>query len=613
MKLIPTNFTVGIFYFLSPALFAMGGPDEKKLTAQESIAIAADILEKNAQEFRAILELSVDAALYLFDEKTAFDTGNRINDELVKDAFHWMGGAINYGHEHYYPVGAREDKRFQAMHLVRAATFYTEWYFTAKAVSLALKSSLSLESTLKSSLSVETINDIVVYCENLIARVGEQYSNLRPQTEEEKLAFGEFPSTDLDGLIRQPWTQVVSHLKGSVEQLKAAGGEPLANHRLWLNIINGLSEKTLELDNEFYQLTISFIGFQYAKNGNKPAEVADEHRRELALFFRKTPKERNIFLNKRISLKLSKLLPLIKDIDETLIGYQHIPFKLLEVKSSLDKNEGTSEQQTKREDKGPTKKKKKKHKKKKKVAALANPVLPKDNDESVAMPSLVIANQGSDESSVRDEQKSTESGAYDKLEEADVRAEIDEQEVNISSVAKPATSPISVTKPKSKRQRKAEKKRERAISRQPNVAQAASSSVTALSPNEYLTQEVVEKFLDIFGNRLGERQKKKTKSYQCQGWGLNDDFVSTLKAAGWLVNKRQTALGTIINEKHSSSTLSFQMPKGSMKNIYLKFHGDHESKLAMREIARHFIIKHLEEAGYPEAFWQQYHESYFNQ
>ena len=171
---------------------------------------------------------------------------------------------------------------------------------------------------------------------------------------------------------------------------------------------------------------------------------------------------------------------------------------------------------------------------------------------------------------------------------------------------------------KSRKQKRIEKKAQDMGERQLILHRTQNAKNSDALPSEqpeisYFTKGVVEKFLDIFGNRLGEPQPKPGKCYQTQGWGQSDDFVAVLRSAGWLINQREVADGRIINEKHSSSTISFQMPSiPGVKLIYFKFHGDHESGLTMREIARHFIIKALENSGYPEAFWLEYYQKYYS-
>lgn len=130
--------------------------------------------------------------------------------------------------------------------------------------------------------------------------------------------------------------------------------------------------------------------------------------------------------------------------------------------------------------------------------------------------------------------------------------------------------------------------------------------------NPFLTQEVVEKFLDIFGNQKGQKKNKNKGSYRCQGWGSIKDLKDKLAKAGWLLNQREVN-GELQNEKHASSTISFRMPH-SVKSVtapVLKFHNDHTIGERMREITRHFIVKTLEHFGYSEEFLLAYYKYYF--
>src|SRR6185437_16368552 len=111
----------------------------EELSKEEALYLGVSILEKNAQEFRDIYELSLDAALSLLGMPVEFDKQERIKEELVDDALHWVGGACNYGKWDFYPEGARLDKRFQAIHFVRAATYYIEYYILIKTIIETLK------------------------------------------------------------------------------------------------------------------------------------------------------------------------------------------------------------------------------------------------------------------------------------------------------------------------------------------------------------------------------------------------------------------------------------------------------------------------------------------
>lgn len=139
---------------------------------------------------------------------------------------------------------------------------------------------------------------------------------------------------------------------------------------------------------------------------------------------------------------------------------------------------------------------------------------------------------------------------------------------------------------------------------------------TSLYPvNPYLTQDVTQKFLDIFGNKEGDVRKKQANAslYQRKGWGTIENLKETLARAGWLNNQKETETG-IQKEKHKSSTISFRMPN-SFKNMtapVLKFHDDHGvSSQDMREITRYFIRESLEYFGYSEGFLLEYYKENF--
>jgi len=137
----------------------------------------------------------------------------------------------------------------------------------------------------------------------------------------------------------------------------------------------------------------------------------------------------------------------------------------------------------------------------------------------------------------------------------------------------------------------------------------------------YLTRDVVQKFLDIFGNKKGQIKKKDNPSYLRRGWGTIEELTDVLRGAGWLTNQKETGKG-VQRTKHGSSTISFRIPlkqatiAGSGSGtadthgtLVIQFHNDHmhHRGALIREITRHFIIRALEAGGLSESILEEFY------
>lgn len=590
-----------LFFVLNQRVFSMEiashdeiNPDlHVATTSEEALTLALDIFDKSAREFRMLYQLSLDAALALLELPTEFSTTQKLSEELVDEAFHWMGGAINYGVSEGYPDGARQDKRFQALHLIRAATYYSEWYSTSRVIYLALQKYNSCEFR----------TNIVQYLESLVASAIKKYDE-NIQTDAQKIQFGEFPPFDYKGMVVGPYINAISYINQLIKLPEEF--EIKENYCDVSAIIDDLGKASLEWDAEFYKITNNFCAFQLVKNDrNCRFQKFEDGALENAVKFflcLSNASRRNDAINRFILSKIPNVREFFKNIDESIL-------KSLDPKNavSLEPNSAetisdVSEQEIAPEPKRAKKGKKKGGKKRTKGKKVSRPT----NKKPVHAPAVEL-DEDSEEEDLPDGSEVVESSDNDTVLDKNTETNVvDKKNIDKTPVKKA-----------NKREKKATKKTEKALQRKITRLDAHAQRAPLLvnlgnRSVEYFTREVVEKFLDVFGNKLGAQRQKAQNTYQNQGWGKSNDFVATLKSAGWLVDKKQIAGGLVVNEKHSSSTMSFQMPiVEGVPTIYIKFHADHENNLDMREIARHFIIKALEDAGYPEQFWQDYHARHF--
>lgn len=546
--------------------------------AAEELAMAREIFVTSAAEFKAIVELSLDATLHLLGKDVLYNT-SRMTEELVLDAFKWMGGAINFGHDHNYPVGARDDKRFQALHLMRATTYYVEWYLFFRLGALQLEHGI--------------FEDDLSYFKTALAKALNQV--FRPQTEEEIINFGAFPNFDTKSLIVNPTLNALKLMSKALE--KRAGLSLKADAIAVKSRIMSLEAKLVDMarhvDELFLDLTSTFIGYQYAVNGEVPNRIAvDIHKRRCQQYIRLPFAKKNLYVNTAIQSKLADAVAFIQNLDATIYDEINSPDTLIDTKASEadplnDLSKPVAQKKSKK------KNKQRRRNNTKALSRVAPPTRIHEKDEPIA----------------EEVPSSEEKPEEEKIERQSMNA-------NPSTVDKPRQEKRTVSE-KIKKETKTERKAKKKIARALERTSLSQSSMPALKrrhleSSPFLTKEVVEKFLDIFGNKEGDIHHKRDSLYQRQGWGISDDFSKTLKAAGWLVNQRQIGKGCIINEGHSSSTISFQMPwSDTHKPIYIKFHGDHQRGERMREIARHFIVKALEEFGCDESFWVDYYQKFF--
>lgn len=479
-------------------------------------------------------------------------TKTPITKELIEEAKRWVGSAVDFGRDHGWPLKIRQNEQFLALYFIRAAGYWLSFYSSTRFCEMLLTHN-------PDDSAVSAIHDI--FNEFISKKIPENQHEV--QTEAEIEAFGEYPAIDYQGLMYGPWSDILALL--TPIRPTSAPNNPI------------LEKMTSEFDKAIMQLDKQLVQASYYLIINEEIAVNDfdpdlgygeDYKSAAMLFFR-------IMKDKDRRFKIAE-----NRLDEAYKNFESFIAKLpiiFDVNSYLPKDSWTSEYtQNKRQTKNTRIRKNKENSPIKSSFQENLPVIQKSQVVKVKTP-------------IKEE----------KVFQSEILSKQDEKEI-VDTVESEIYTPTHLQYQNKKKSAEVKSK--------------ITSKISPYAYNEYLPQEVVEVFLDIFGNLNGDIRCKNQKSfiYNTQGWGTIKSLLEKLEYAGWLVNQKETTNG-IKKEKHRSSTISFRMPN-SQKNIttiILKFHNDHTVGERMREITRHFIVKNLEYFGFTESFLLTYYKENF--
>lgn len=537
----------------------VGTPQTQSID-QENLKCALEILKKNASELKSMYELGIKEAVNLF--KMSQNPAN-INGEIdfTDDLFQLMGGAIDYGKDHGWPDGCRRDNRFKAINLLRAASYYMESYSHIMSFCIFLEKEttkdniLCVESNLKSLLSSALSKSM-------------QSEEIK-QTKEEISKFGEYPDIDRKSLILSPWLSAIEYLNKSVSSTQHQELPAPDNKReIFSKLIKSYSEEIMKFDKDLTNLSIYFISYQYVKNKDFYGKN-DIYQKLIERIKGFNSQKLETQLQSHIKNDAEPFLKFANSFDDYI--KDKVLNSALFPKENLEEDEWLS----------PSMKKQ----------------MTKKNVTVTKKTKKEVCEEETDQKKSKEakESKSTKKKEPKKGDSSKKKAKKEKK--------KPEEKVKKEEQSHHPKKTWEEKLEEKGIELKPTEIETRVDF--NLDYNPFLTKEVVEKLLDIYGNQSG---KTSFGDYQTQGWGTNDDFFSVLTSAGWLENQYRLENGKVVNEKHGSSTVSLFAPKfKNAKSIYLKFHGDHKKHLKMRPIAQHFIVENLEKQGYTKDFLREYY------
>lgn len=597
-------------YFCGPG-FSMEGPsnltspNEKQnlvINKQNFLVIAIDALDGVTRDLKNIYELLIDAASYLYqNKKLIFNKTKQIDDKLVEEAFRWLGGAIPRGVDESFPEEVLKDKQFQSMHLARAAVFYIDIYIQLKLVRLSLNSP-----------TFYVVDHAYSFLRNNL-----NYGLNVKQSEYEIGRFGHSKPLDAQSLFGADIERAEDHIRLAILNSIANGmGQPFS--ATFAAILSRHDLRTFDLKEAFDQHIKNLVNAQTINHSNDiwlDIDSLNEDRladTENLLMYKsvRDPKNREVLAKRGFLKHFEELVRFVKFVDYEMMS-ELFPVNL--------EDQNTRAKKPKRSLSG--NKKRSTEKRASRARCKKTNRSQHDADEEFESPmksdSCAAENKGEelkiDNFATATHEQQTPSCSADAIDNPDENVSATE---NTARENHPPLLGPDAPKPAraNKRDRKEKKKLQQALNHHIVERSTAASLPKMASLHNavpYFTREVVEKFIDVFGNEEGVR-KKRGGGYLRQGWGKLDAFRNALEQAGWLVNQRELDSGLIINEKHGSSTISFQMPFVAGTNrLYIKIHSDHERGLHMRPIARHFITKYASDQGYPEEFWLAYYKEHF--
>jgi hypothetical protein len=581
-------FLLSLFFTFFKPVSAMDVDPEPvlPLSHEDAVTEIIELLESNVRVFEIASKLAFDVA-------HRYQKG-KAHDELMLQAQRWMGSAINFGKEHNWPIGLREDTVWIGINMARASTYWAHMSAHSRAAINYLKAYGFNENILKS------------IARDLYQRVTQRkpLNKYEPQDAGEIKKYGEYPPIDHEGLMFGPWRNIVSKItallkehgsqiatSSTAQDTKTVSNSETASQPIdaIYSAYNSASCNAIkeidEADNKFNQASLWYLEWYRLQSGSDGGSAYyPEVVTNLLKINNLAQRKKTVFT--KIELASSSYEKLLRGLSEAL--------KPQQATKGVDK---TDEKQAEKKNK-PTKRKVNKGKKKPKSKAKNKPKKP-----------TKTAKESDDEGEVEDLEADEDIGdPEDAVQESVVSSGAQSKIVSTSNavVDKPSTQNTSTA------QRNPYRKMKPQPIAKPAVLAAPATPQYNLAANRFLAKEVVELFLDVFGNKQGDVRQKNGRIYQRQGWGTIDQFEKVLKKAGWLVNQRETSSG-VVNEKHGSSTISFRMPN-SGKNVVapiIKFHDDHKVKQDMREITRNFIVSSLEYFGYTEDFLEQYYTAHF--
>lgn len=519
------------------------------LTREQSIKKATSILLNHAPTFQTASKLCMDAAATLMTNPNQ----HNLSQSLLDEATQWLGSSVLMGksinfEDKNIDVAVHQDPKVLAANFLRVAIMMKRnWaHFESAASFLSLNPNNLM------------LQDIIHSVSEIKQSYSEQDYSLFSQTDEEKELFGEFPAFDWQSLLIDPLQNVENLLNPFVKNMTVSNisrKEQLYKEHLpskFLMFINQqeyvLQDILLNKLNRKCVINVIYENTDLTKNSFAVDNNYVEDFLKFHNFFKNNKKRRMTYINKILKEHYEKTENLLREFE----GYTQKQ-TIQEILKDLPSY--------------PVKKKRKKKKVKNKNDAqhiVSQETLPEISASPVV--------------SVEEVMNAPE----------------------ISPVKGPAIEEEYVWDPdafKKMCEDYASKKQNANNTDVPHTTQQFYQKIPSMTKN------VVEKFLDIFGNQLGDPRKKNKNDYQRQGWGSIEDLKDVLTKDGW-----------IFNNQSGSSAISFSMPNTSHEIIaaQLKIHNDHGvGTQDMREITRHFIIKGLEYAGYNEEFFTKYYKQHF--
>lgn len=182
---------------------------KREEAVQQSIAI----LDNNIQTLKTAYTLCFDTAKTLLRE-----TDKPLSEELMEDAKRWMGSTVNYGYDHGWPDGIRENNKFLALHFLHATNIWLSKY----------------EEIIGYKQFLEYFGDTVIdrFHNGLVGYLDGKKSQEtpRPQTSMEIALFREYPNINYNTLEYDALSKILPLLKPFVVESTDTGSDS-KNHK----------------------------------------------------------------------------------------------------------------------------------------------------------------------------------------------------------------------------------------------------------------------------------------------------------------------------------------------------------------------------------------------
>lgn len=571
----------------------------------QKIQEARDILSNNGQMFKTAYELCFKAAHSLLDNTNK----TSLSDELIEDAKRWMGSATDFGKDYNWPEGMHDDKKVVAMIFFDAVLFWLQHY------SFTMLSFQFLENCDNDIFLKSAELELFFYVKSYLS--SSRRTN-RIQTEDEIRRFGEYPQLDCQKLFVLPAFCCAKKIQSVTRGTGIDLIDPKESYlyRILRNSESNINAFSIRID----QIKFDFLAFYLIKNNQFSENQATEIKK-LQTF--KTEKARRKYIDKKIHSISEDLKVVVNSIEETvnsdgikqametLKKNAEEKIKILEETKEPSDPKTSQKKKRKANKKGKGKKGKKSSVKHQKIdnalPAINHQKSTKDGEDNKNKDALdhdkdhLPQGDFSNKDVIEDETIAPSTNVFPvPIQHQDDQTDETKNEEPLPDHKHEEPLPDDEDYEWDPEAQRAEFKRFDQLKNAKNERTDEVTHTSPYAPIPYFTQQVTEKFLDIFGNKEGDARKKNAlNGYERQGWGSIDELKSVLEHAGW-----------IFNGNYESSTISFRMPNSSkeFKAAFLKFHNDHNvGQQGMREITRHFIMKGLEFAGYTEEFLTHYH------